>query len=86
MVLKSLVGFWILARMVFHALPGNDPTDPLSSMSPMHPDNVRLRLALGDALGGYSRVRVEWFDIWPAVVSLAVSMLSTVILIFMMAG
>jgi hypothetical protein len=83
MVVKVMVGFWMLARMVFHALPGNDPMDPGSEMSPMHPDNVRLRLALGEALGGPERVRVEWFDVWPVVVCVEVSVLSTVVVLLL---
>lgn len=59
---------WIMALLVFHLSPLNDPLAPASEMNRYHPLNVRIREKVDEELAkeGDERVAViEWVDIAP---------------------
>ena len=78
----KLLSLWILALMVFHANPVNDPLKPWSEMNSYHPFNVKVREKLEKELvkqGDDRVVTVEWPDVAPYVTASWVTALCMIV-------
>lgn len=74
--LQFMVTLWLLALMVFHANPLNNPLKPESRLNPYHHENVLIRKVLEEKLameGDDNDIVVEWPDIAPYVAATCVT-------------
>jgi hypothetical protein len=82
--LQLLCALWVLAFMVFHANPMNNPLDPQSEMNSFHPMNCRVERSMRKDGWDDALVTPSWPDVAPWFYATLVSVVCLVVYAFVM--